>query len=105
MKNRLREIDAQRALGAVVSVSPDEADELGLFEETALSLEDALEARFDGEAPSGGGVALPSVSAAGAGFAEAVADAPETGGDEDGGGYDGDDKIDDDGEEEGPENG
>ena len=59
-EDRLREIDAQRALGAVVAVEPDEADEMGLMEETALSLEDALAARFDGGGvPAGDGVEIP----------------------------------------------
>ena len=64
-EDRLREIDTQRALGAVVAVDPDEADEMGLFEETALSLEDALAARFvGGGVPAGDGVEIPVASAA-----------------------------------------
>ncbi len=37
--------------GAVVELDPDEADALAAFEETALSVEDALESRFDDIAP------------------------------------------------------
>lgn len=35
------------AAGLPVAVDPDEADEMGAFEEDALTLEDALESRFD----------------------------------------------------------
>lgn len=35
------------AAGLPVAVDPDEADEMGAFVEDALSLEDALESRFD----------------------------------------------------------
>jgi len=38
-------------LGLVVEFDPDEAEHLGLFEETAMSFEDAWEARFDDVAP------------------------------------------------------
>ena len=37
--------------GFLVSFTPDEAEEAGAFEETALSFEDAWEARFDDVAP------------------------------------------------------
>jgi len=37
--------------GLVVAFDPDEAEHLGLFEETAMSFEDAWEARFDDVAP------------------------------------------------------
>jgi len=37
--------------GLVVTFDPDEAEHLGLFEETAMSFEDAWEARFDDVAP------------------------------------------------------
>ena len=84
-EDRLREIDAQRALGAVVAVEPDEADEMGLMEETALSLEDALAARFDGGGvPAGDGVEIPVASAA---EVPDSASADGAGEDAEGGGY------------------
>ena len=82
MKYRRRDIDAQRALGAVVPVDPDEADEMGLMEETALSLEDALAARFDGDGVpvTKDGVRIPVASAA-----ELPQAGPANGGGEDAG--------------------
>ncbi|KXU36506.1 hypothetical protein AXE65_04865 [Ventosimonas gracilis] len=40
--------------GLVVEFDPDEAEHLGLFEETAMSFEDAWAARFDDVAPDDG---------------------------------------------------
>lgn len=105
LETAAREIDALRARGAVVAVTPDEADDLGLFEETALGLEDALEARFDWDGPGGEGVALPVASAAEAGFPEAPSAAPETEGGEDGGGDESGEDEDDGSEKEGLEDG
>ena len=89
MEDRLREIDARRAAGEVVAVDPDEADEMGLCEETALSLEDALAARFDGGGvPGSAGVEIP---AARAGEAPDSAPADGSGGESGGAAEDADD--------------
>lgn len=49
----LRNVEAKERLVAEghtnIEFDPDEADLLGAFEETALSEEDALESRFDGD--------------------------------------------------------
>ena len=53
MESRMRgiashgEIEDRLANGEVVEVDPDVADALGATEDDAMSLEDALEARFD----------------------------------------------------------
>ena len=44
-----RRIDEMAGAGAVVAVDPDDADDLGLFEEDALDTADALASRFDEE--------------------------------------------------------
>lgn len=44
LEQKLRDLDIP---GAVVELNPDEADILGLQAETAISEEDALNARYD----------------------------------------------------------
>lgn len=43
-----RKLDDIFIPGVVVEVDPEEADDLGFFEEPALTAKDALEASFDG---------------------------------------------------------
>lgn len=45
-------ISALASAGLPVAVDPDIADEMGAFDEDALSPKDALESRFDGMAES-----------------------------------------------------
>jgi hypothetical protein len=46
--NRLKEVEESLLVpGVIVDVDPDIADQLGLFEETALSLDEALESMVD----------------------------------------------------------
>ena len=49
LKAASKEVDRLASAGFVVSVDPVLAEFMGAFEEDALSVEDALEARFDGE--------------------------------------------------------
>ncbi len=44
---KVRDMEA----GAVVGLDPDEADELGFCEEDSMSLEDALDSRYDRDEP------------------------------------------------------
>ncbi len=46
-KQEAEQVSKLMTIGVVVDVDPDTADEMGAFEETALSAEDAEEARFD----------------------------------------------------------
>lgn len=45
-----RQVDEAARQGAVVEVDPDDADDMGAFEEDALDPGDALDSRFDKEA-------------------------------------------------------
>lgn len=49
LKAASAQVDRLASAGLVVSVDPDVAEFMGAFEDDALSVEDALEARFDGE--------------------------------------------------------
>lgn len=44
------QVDRLASAGLVVSVDPDVAEFMGAFEDDALSVEDALDAQFDGDA-------------------------------------------------------
>ena len=45
-----RQVDEAAREGAVVEVDPDDADDMGAFEEDALDPDDADDSRFDKEA-------------------------------------------------------
>ena len=46
-KQETEQVSKLATAGVVVEVDPDTADEMGAFEETALTAEDAEDARFD----------------------------------------------------------
>ncbi|MCK5296605.1 MAG: hypothetical protein KAJ75_06920 [Alphaproteobacteria bacterium] len=46
-KQESAQVSKLATAGVVVEVDPDTADEMGAFEETALTAEDAEDARFD----------------------------------------------------------